>query len=237
MLSRTTQSQRVTDVILKCFKACAALQGDTNNSTFGFGGNLSGETEAKGFGYNETIAGGSGAGPNWEGTSGVHTHMTNTRITDAEVFERRYPVLLREFSLRAGSGGKGRHRGGDGVVRDIEFLIPVQVSILSERRVCHPYGLEDGEDARCGQNIWVRKILKKNDQGESWEERHINLGGKNTTKMQPGERIIVMTPGGGGWGKIGDKSIAHKEQDPRHAWGGGSLANRVATQETSVWSA
>jgi 5-oxoprolinase (ATP-hydrolysing) len=113
-------SQRVTDVILKAFQACAASQGDCNNLTFGFGGNVEGEKDVKGFGYYETIAGGSGAGPDWDGTSGVHTHMTNTRITDAEVFERRYPVLLREFSLRAGSGGAGKHKGGDGVIRDIE---------------------------------------------------------------------------------------------------------------------
>ena len=113
-------SQRVTDVILKAFQACAASQGDCNNLTFGFGGNLEGEKDVKGFGYYETIAGGSGAGPHWDGTNGVHTHMTNTRITDAEVFERRYPVLLREFSLRAGSGGAGKFRGGDGVIRDIE---------------------------------------------------------------------------------------------------------------------
>ena len=104
-------SQRVTDVVFKCFEACAASQGDCNNLTFGYGGNLKGGKEEKGFGYYETIAGGSGAGRDWEGTSGVHTHMTNTRITDAEVFERRYPVILREFSLRAGSGGAGQHRG------------------------------------------------------------------------------------------------------------------------------
>ena len=104
-------SQRVTDVVFKCFEACAASQGDCNNLTFGYGGNVKGGKEEKGFGYYETIAGGSGAGRDWEGTSGVHTHMTNTRITDAEVFERRYPVILREFSLRAGSGGKGRHKG------------------------------------------------------------------------------------------------------------------------------
>ena len=104
-------SQRVTDVVFKCFEACAASQGDCNNLTFGYGGNLKGGKKEKGFGYYETIAGGSGAGRDWEGTSGVHTHMTNTRITDAEVFERRYPVILRQFSLRAGSGGAGQHRG------------------------------------------------------------------------------------------------------------------------------
>lgn len=201
-------SQRVTDVVFKCFEACAASQGDCNNLTFGFGGNRKSESEQKGFGYYETIAGGSGAGKDWEGTSGVHTHMTNTRITDAEVFERRYPVILREFSLRAGSGGSGQHKGGDGVVRDIEFRIPVQVSILSERRVYRPYGLHGGGDAQCGKNIWVRKIKKVTSRGsggehegkrredggsDEYEYRHISMGAKNTASMQPGERIIVVS--------------------------------------------
>lgn len=225
------QSQRVTDVILKCFQACAASQGDTNNLTFGFGGNMQGEAETKGFGYYETIAGGSGAGPDWEGTSGVHTHMTNTRITDAEVFERRYPVLLREFSIRANSGGNGQHRGGDGVIRDIEFRVPVQVSILSERRVYHPYGLDGGEDAQCGQNLWVRRVQKANG---DWEERYISLGGKNSAQMQSGERIIIRTPGGGGWGRAGDQQQLLRAQDARHSWRGGSIANHTATQEASM---
>lgn len=190
-------------------------------------------TATKGFGYYETIAGGSGAGSNWEGTSGVHTHMTNTRITDAEVFERRYPVLLREFGLRPGSGGKGQHCGGDGVIRDIEFRIPVQVSILSERRVYHPYGLNGGEDAQCGQNIWVRKVPQKGNP-EQLEEMHVNLGAKNTAQMQPGERIIVRTPGGGGWGRPGSEKTVRQDKDPRHAWKGGSLASRTETQETSA---
>lgn len=157
--------------------------------------------------------------------------MTNTRITDAEVFERRYPALLREFSLRPNSGGGGKHRGGDGVVRDIEFRIPVQVSILSERRVYHPYGLEGGEDAQCGQNLWVRRIQQPNG---DWEERYISLGGKNSAQMQPGDRIIVRTPGGGGWGRAGDQREVLREQDARHAWRGGSIANRMATQESSI---
>ncbi|KAF2436136.1 hypothetical protein EJ08DRAFT_729338 [Tothia fuscella] len=245
-------SQRVTDVILKAFQACAASQGDCNNLTFGFGGNESGTDEVRGFGYYETIAGGSGAGPTWDGTSGVHTHMTNTRITDAEVFERRYPVILREFSLREGSRGKGQHDGGDGVVRDIEFRIPVQVSILSERRVYHPYGLEGGEDAQCGMNLWVRKVPKpdKNadatggdddnqssrgaeDSGEQ-EYRQINLGGKNTASMQAGERIIIMTPGGGGWGKPGEEKQHVKSKDPKHAWRQGSVAMRQSEAEASA---
>ncbi|QIW98729.1 hypothetical protein AMS68_004247 [Peltaster fructicola] len=251
-------SQRVTDVVLKAFQACAASQGCCNNLTFGFGGNVEGEEAVAGFGYYETIAGGSGAGPHWDGTSGVHVHMTNTRITDAEVFERRYPVILREFSLRAGSRGKGQHDGGDGVIRDIEFRIPVQVSILSERRVYHPYGLEGGEDAECGLNYWVRKVPKvkgsdadaktngekaeaktnghsddKSDDITEWQ--YINMGAKNTASMQPGERIIVMTPGGGGWGKVGqEKSSQEQKQDPRHGWKGGSIASRQSEAEASA---
>lgn len=231
-------SQRVTDVILRAFSACAASQGDCNNLTFGFGGNLASDGEkgaTKGFGYYETIAGGSGAGPDWEGTSGVHTHMTNTRITDAEVFERRYPVILREFSLRKGSGGKGLHKGGEGVVRDIEFRIPVQVSILSERRVFHPYGLAGGGEAACGVNYWVRRVRKERRDGdkEEWEERWINLGGKNTASMGVAERIVVCTPGGGGWGTLGGENKVVERRDEREGWRKGSLAARMEAQETT----
>ena len=104
-------SQRVTDVVLKAFSACAASQGCMNNLTFG----------DSSFGYYETIAGGAGSGPSWHGASGVHTHMTNTRITDPEILEKRYPAILRRFSLRSGSGGRGRFRGGEGVIREIQF--------------------------------------------------------------------------------------------------------------------
>ena len=277
-------SQRVTDVILRCFNACAASQGDCNNLTFGFGGNPSSKssddkstattskdngkkkggsnsTPTKGFGYYETIAGGSGAGPTWDGTSGVHTHMTNTRITDAEVFERRYPVILREFSLRKGSAGQGLHPGGEGVIRDIEFRIPVQVSILSERRVYRPYGLEGGEDAGVGVNYWVRRIKREsgmrelmmlNGQAEAPEERRngevearkegrekeeeelrwISLGGKNTAAMSPGERIVICTPGGGGWGKKGGERKVVKTKDEMETWRKGSVAARMEAQET-----
>ncbi|KAK9467132.1 Hydantoinase B/oxoprolinase-domain-containing protein [Lipomyces arxii] len=226
-------SQRVTDVIFRAFEACAASQGDCNNLTFGIGGRIEGQTEqVRGWGYYETIAGGSGAGPTWNGTSGVHTHMTNTRITDAEIFERRYPVLLREFSIRAGSGGDGQYRGGDGVVRDIEFRVPVQCSILSERRVYHPYGLAGGDEASCGLNLWVRLI---DDGNGGKKERIINLGGKNTASMQTGERIIINTPGGGGYGhshlERGDEQHRH---DPKHSWRGqGSLAIYTSTQESN----
>ncbi|KAL6866222.1 hypothetical protein ACO1O0_002329 [Amphichorda felina] len=240
-------SQRITDVIFKAFEAAAASQGCCNNLTFGFGGNQTGQDAVKGFGYYETIAGGSGAGPDWEGTSGVHVHMTNTRITDSEIFERRYPVILREFSLRKDSGGRGQHRGGDGVVRDIEFRIPLQVSILSERRVYHPYGLNGGEDGACGLNLWVRKVEKTNWEqslrelhegkavgaGEKeYEERHINMGAKNSAAMAAGDRIIVCTPGGGGWGPCGEESTAKKHVDHTEGWrkGSGALRDDTALQ-------
>ncbi|MBU1140335.1 MAG: hydantoinase B/oxoprolinase family protein, partial [Proteobacteria bacterium] len=129
-------SQRITDVIFKAFEAAADSQGCTNNLTFG----------NERFGYYETIGGGAGAGPGWHGQCGIHTHMTNTRITDPEILERRYPVLLREFSLRKGSGGAGQYHGGDGLIRDIQALAPLQVSILSERRTLGPRGLHGGEN-------------------------------------------------------------------------------------------
>lgn len=173
-------SQRVTDVVFKCFEACAASQGDCNNLTFGFGGNLKGVASQKrgSLGYYETIAGGSGAGPSWEGTSGVQCHMTNTKSTDIEVFERRYPVILRQFGIRKGSGGIGANKGGDGVIRDIEFRVPMQVSILSERRAYQPYGLHGGGDGQSGKNIWVRrvkKLAKKESSGQEdeFEEKYI----------------------------------------------------------------
>jgi len=173
-------SQRVVDVILKAFGVAAASQGCMNNLTFG----------NSDFGYYETIGGGAGAGPYWHGQSGVHTHMTNTRITDPEILERRYPVLLRTFSLRHNSGGEGHYRGGDGLVREMEFLAPLNVAILSERRVFAPYGLQGGGSGARGRNTFIRA-----------DGRKINLGGKNEIKANPGDRFRVETPGGGGWGK------------------------------------
>jgi 5-oxoprolinase (ATP-hydrolysing) len=177
-------SQRIVDVIFKAFNAVAASQGCMNNLTFG-----TDDTE-EAFGYYETICGGAGGGPTWDGTSGVHTNMTNTRITDPEVLERRYPVILRQFCLREGSGGAGAHPGGDGIIRDIEFRIPIKVSILSERRAFAPYGLEGGDDGKRGENIWIKA-----------GGRSVNLGGKNTAMMGVGDRIVIKSPGGGGWGK------------------------------------
>ena len=229
--------------MLKAFKACAASQGDTNNLTFGFGGNTLNQTEVRGFGYYETIAGGSGAGPTWEGTDGVHTHMTNTRITDAEILERRYPVVLREFSLRPRSGGPGQHCGGDGVIRDIEFKVPMKVSILSERRVHNPYGLSGGKHAQCGHNLWA-KLIKSDESREAGKEivsddssslyKLINLGGKNTVEMNAGDRIIINTPGGGGWGAVEAASQVMYAKDAKALWKMGSIFNRQQTAESSV---
>ncbi|KAI5287298.1 hypothetical protein KEM52_001660 [Ascosphaera acerosa] len=218
-------SQRITDVVLKAFNACAASQGCCNNLTFGTGGKNERGEHVRGFGYYETIAGGSGAGASWEGTSGVHTHMTNTRITDPEVFEKRYPCLLREFSLRKGSGGRGRHRGGDGVVRDIEFTNPVQCSILSERRSQRPYGLAGGEAGQPGLNLWYKR-----------DGRVINLGGKATAKMDVGDRIVILTPGGGGYGKEGDQvdqRVLEEKSILTQFQARGSVAKYQETQQTS----
>jgi 5-oxoprolinase (ATP-hydrolysing) len=173
-------SQRVVDVVLKAFGVAAASQGCMNNFTFG--------NDA--FGYYETIGGGAGAGPDWHGQSGVHTHMTNTRITDPEILERRYPVLLRQFSIRKNSGGRGTYRGGDGLIREIEFVEPLSVAILSERRVFAPYGLEGGEPGLRGENLFIRK-----------DGLRLNLGAKNEILAQPGDRILILTPGGGGFGR------------------------------------
>jgi 5-oxoprolinase (ATP-hydrolysing) len=180
-------------VVLRAFEACAASQGDTNNLTFGIDKASAKENGVGTYGYYETIAGGAGAGKDWDGASGVHTHMTNTRITDPEILERRYPVILRQFRLRPHSGGRGLYHGGDGCVREIEFRIPTQVSILSERRVLTPYGLEGGENGRIGINLWERQ------NGDNTYTT-INLGGKNTVSMRAGDRITIQTPGGGGWG-------------------------------------
>ncbi|MEK9628686.1 MAG: hydantoinase B/oxoprolinase family protein [Nitrospinota bacterium] len=170
-------SQRIVDVIFKALGSCAASQGCMNNFTFG----------NDKFAYYETIGGGAGAGPSWHGASGVHTHMTNTRITDPEVLEKRYPVLLREFSLRKNSGGKGKYNGGNGLIREIEFLEPLTVTILSERREFSPYGLNGGEAGAKGQNLQIKKDGTETD-----------LGGKNQFHAEPGDRIRILTPGAGG---------------------------------------
>ncbi|RDX54504.1 Hydantoinase B/oxoprolinase [Lentinus brumalis] len=233
-------SQRIVDVVLKAFHACAASQGCTNNLTFGAGGKDKDGNNVVGYGYYETIAGGSGAGPGWHGTSGVHTHITNTRIGDVEILERRYPVIVHQFGIREGSGGKGRWRGGDGVVREIEFLEPLQVSILSERRTRQPYGMEGGEPGALGRNTWIKQPREEDgDLPEDYDERRplkprkINIGGKATTFMGKGDRLLIETPGAGAWGisKEEEEELAHGGHDHLRAWAPrGSLAEREAAQ-------
>jgi len=226
-------SQRITDVVLRAFHACAASQGCCNNLTFGRGGkDAHTGAHAPGFGYYETIAGGSGAGPTWRGTSGVHTHMTNTRITDPEILEKRYPCVLRRFALRPGSGGIGRLPGGDGVVRDIEFRVPVQCSILSERRSRRPFGLEGGGDGAAGLNLVVRT------DEVTGVESVVNLGAKGTIRLGKGDRIVVHTPGGGGWGAVEDDAAEGVAVDGGAAVAApfgtrGSVNGFLARQETN----
>eukprot|EP01130_Rhizamoeba_saxonica_P018125 TRINITY_DN8987_c0_g1_i1.p1 TRINITY_DN8987_c0_g1~~TRINITY_DN8987_c0_g1_i1.p1 ORF type:complete len:1280 (+),score=335.03 TRINITY_DN8987_c0_g1_i1:34-3840(+) len=173
-------SQRVTDIILHAFGAAANSQGCMNNFTFG----------DKTGGYYETIAGGAGAGPTWEGQSAVQTHMTNTRITDVEILERRYPVLLTQFSIRTNSGGKGSCNGGDGAIREVMFLKDgMNVGILSERRALEPKGINGGENGQRGKNIVIKR-----------DGRVITLGPKNEITLNKGDRIQICTPGGGGYG-------------------------------------
>jgi 5-oxoprolinase (ATP-hydrolysing) len=143
------------------------------------------------FGYYETVAGGSGAGPTWHGRSGVHVHMTNTRLTDPEILERRYPVWLRRFHLNLGSGGRGLYNGGDGVIREVQFLKDLTLSVLTDRRVVSPYGLEGGQPGRRGQNL-----LKRVSDGVL-----VNLGGKCSVPVEAGDIFTLKTPGGGGWGR------------------------------------
>jgi 5-oxoprolinase (ATP-hydrolysing) len=174
-------SQRVVDVLLGALGLAAASQGTMNNLLFG---------DAT-FGYYETICGGSGATRDADGCDAVHTHMTNTRLTDPEVLERRYPVRVRAFTIRRGSGGAGRKRGGDGVVRRLEFLRPLEVSILSQRRGPYPpYGLEGGAPGALGRNILTRA-------NGTVEE----LAGAAQFTAQAGDVLTIETPGGGGFGK------------------------------------
>ncbi len=172
-------SQRLVDTLLKALGLAACSQGTMNNTLFG---------NAR-FGYYETVCGGTGAGPGWHGASAVHSHMTNTRITDPEVLELRYPVRLERFAIRPGSGGAGEFRGGDGVVREITFLEPVALSMLTQHRRERPYGVAGGEPGAPGRQRVVRAS------GETLE-----LGSVDGCDLEAGDRLILETPGGGGWG-------------------------------------
>ena len=140
------------------------------------------------FAYYETVGGGAGAGPQGDGLSGVHVHMTNTLNTPVEALEYAYPFRVRRYALRRGSGGAGQHQGGDGLVREIEFLCPVVITILSERRRAAPYGLHGGEPGARGRNLLLH------------DGKEQELPGKVELVVEPGDVLSLRTPGGGGWG-------------------------------------
>jgi 5-oxoprolinase (ATP-hydrolysing) len=180
-------SQCITDALYGALGVMGASQGTMNNLTFG---------NAR-YQYYETICGGSGAGKDFDGCDAVHTHMTNSRLTDPEVLEWRFPILLERFAIRRGSGGKGAHRGGDGVVRRLRFLEAMTAAILSGHRRIPPYGMAGGEPGKVGKNYVERA-------DGTVEE----LGPTAETAMHPGDVFVIETPGGGGYGKAAEKKAA-----------------------------
>jgi len=173
-------SQVVTDALFAATGRLAPSQGTMNNFTFG------NERHQ----YYETIAGGSGAGPDHDGTSAVQTHMTNSRLTDPEILETRLPVRLDQFAIRRGSGGEGAHRGGDGVVRSVTFLESMRANILANRRRIAPKGIDGGADAMAGRN-WIERTDGSVEM----------LSATAYADVQPGDRFVIETPGGGGFGR------------------------------------
>jgi len=185
-------SQRIVDTVFKALSQAiperipAASQGTMNNLTIG---GIDPRTGAE-FSYYETVAGGMGARPNQDGISGVHTHMTNSLNTPAEALEYAYPLRVRQYRIRKGSGGKGKHKGGDGVVREIETLATARMSLLADRRKHPPYGLNGGETGAPGR-AW---IIRTDDSEEE-------LTSKGSWQLQAGDRVRIESPGGGGFGK------------------------------------
>ncbi|MEM7386130.1 MAG: hydantoinase B/oxoprolinase family protein, partial [Verrucomicrobiota bacterium] len=171
-------SQRVVDALFGALGDVAQSQGTMNNLVFG-------NADCS---YYETICGGAGGGPNFKGASAVHTHMTNTAITDAEVMESRYPVRVRRFSLRPGSGGAGQWEGGNGIIRELEFLVPLSISLITQRRLTAPSGAAGGAAGQPGRQSWIAS-------GEFRE-----LPPMATAEARPGDRLLIETPGGGGYG-------------------------------------
>lgn len=174
-------SQRVVDALIRALDLAACSQGTMNNLIFG----------NESVSYYETIAGGAGAGPGYHGASAVHTHMTNTGITDPEILEQRYPVLLHQFSVRSGSGGEGEFRGGCGTIRELEFLEPVQVSLLTQHRNNPPYGAHGGGPGASGKQF----IQRANGTVEALESTAY-------PHLATGDRLVIQTPGGGAWGSL-----------------------------------
>ncbi len=171
-------SQRVVDVLLGALGVAAASCGSMNNWLIG----------DDSFGYYETVGGGSGATVHGNGADAVHTHMTNTRLTDPEILETRYPLVLRTFRIRHESGGKGKTVGGDGMIREIEFTKPLTLTLLTSRRVTQPFGLDGGQAGKSGQNVLI--------QGN----QNVELSSRCEQEVQPGDRLRLITPGGGGFG-------------------------------------
>jgi len=182
-------SQRIVDVVLRALakavpgRVPAASAGSMSNVAFG------GAAGGRSFAYYETLAGGAGAGPHHPGASATHTHMTNTMNTPIEALEAYYPVRVTRYGIRHGSGGRGLHSGGDGVVREIEFLADVHLTVLSERRSVPAWGLAGGADGRCGRDMVRRR------------GRWRRLKDKAATDLEAGDRLRIETPGGGGWGR------------------------------------
>ncbi len=174
-------SQSIVDALYGALGVMAASQGTMNNLTFG---------NAK-HQYYETVCGGAGAGPDFDGCDAVHTHMTNSRLTDPEVLERRFPVLLESFEIRRGSGGQGRHRGGDGTCRRLRFLEPMTVSMLANHRVVAPFGLCGGQPGAVGRNWIVRA-----------DGMLLPLAGAASVSVCAGDVLVLETPGGGGFGRV-----------------------------------
>ena len=189
-------SQRIVDVLLRALAQAiperipAAASGTMNNLTIGGMDRRTGEP----FAYYETIAGGMGARPTKPGVSGVHTHMTNSLNTPAEALEHSYPLRVRQYSLRPGSGGAGQNRGGDGIIREIEVMTEAEITLLADRRVRGPWGLSGGADGLPGNASVVR--------ADGSIEK---LAGKSNVRLSKGERIRIETPGGGGWGNSKDQ--------------------------------
>ncbi len=185
-------SQRIVDVLLGALaQACpgkvpAASQGTMNNVTIG--GNYPLPWAPGQFAYYETIGGGTGARPNADGVSAIHSHMTNTLNTPVEALEYSYPLRVRRYEIRRGSGGDGQFRGGDGIIREIEVLTDCQVTLLTERRVHAPYGLAGGGSGKCGENFLIRDGIK------------LTLPSKGTVELKAGDVLSIRTPGGGGHG-------------------------------------
>ena len=187
-------SQRIVDVVFKALAQAlpdripAASQGTMNNLTIG-GIDPRPHSHAHEFSYYETVAGGMGARPMLDGLDALHTHMTNSLNTPAEALEYAYPLRVREYKIRKGSGGKGKHRGGDGVIREIETLADAHMSLLADRRKRAPYGLAGGADGKTGQAAIIRDGRKR------------KIGSKGSWELLAGDRVRIETPGGGGFGK------------------------------------